>query len=218
MGAVVSCIKSIVCIYPFRLCLLAMWTSCWHDPNSSAPSETASWPLSTPSLLVLRRSSTPSSPSSASSSAAWPAVVAAVAGEGPRTLVESSVDPFLTCRCTDERACLSGWRMRRFGYYWMEHGLLLQRTIGRGRHCQGRCDDIAIALPTPGGFSARVTDRAKIVYWKSCVDVLYPIPRVLEGCGCGNDGTAWSLSDYPTQRNLFFPFVFWRNVCERWMC
>jgi hypothetical protein len=25
-------------------------------------------------------------------------------------------------------------------------------------------DDIAIALSTPGGFSARVTDRAKIVY------------------------------------------------------
>jgi hypothetical protein len=37
---------------------------------SSARSATASWPLLTPSPLVLRRSSTPSSPSSASSSAA----------------------------------------------------------------------------------------------------------------------------------------------------
>lgn len=33
-------------------------------------------------------------------------------------------------------------------------------------------------------------------------------PRVREECGCGNDGTAWSLSDYPTQRNLFFLLSF----------
>jgi hypothetical protein len=35
----------------------------------------------------------------------------------------------------------------------MEHGLLLQRTIRRGRHCRGGNDDIAIALSTPGGLS-----------------------------------------------------------------
>ena len=49
--------------------------------------------------------------------------------------------------------------------------------------------------------------------------MFYTLYPEYEKDGCGNDGTAWSLSDYPTQRNLFFILSFHvtsaRDGCAR---
>ena len=69
-------------------------------------------------------------------------------------------------------------------------------------------DDIAIALSTPGFLSESDGPSEDCLLKELCGCFIPYTPEYEKDVDVVMMGTAWSLSDYPTQRNLFFLLSF----------